>query len=314
MRKLKGATFEICFGNVLWLFSVAAACFSSWGWAEANGLRLGAGSSIFSMSPGGELPIVLTLTNEDLPPIDLVTAEVLVIAQGSGATGDAGSISIESAVSVEDALFDLPEPLVFPWLGATFIQTAGLLSPSTLGSSETRPLFQLNLHASPDARGTHLLLMRPFDLEDANSSGVIAFQEDLIRIPYANEGSAEFSNLVVIATIEITAPPSGDYDGNGVVDANDYGVWKESFGQSVETPGIAADGNEDGIINLADYAVWRDNLGVGVAPAVVLPSAQVPEAPACNLALLACVVGFLTGSEIRRRNSYKVIGRDGRQE
>jgi hypothetical protein len=52
---------------------------------------------------------------------------------------------------------------------------------------------------------------------------------------------------------------AGDYDGNGVVDAADYVVWRNAAGTTgVE---LAADGNGDGLVNTADYELWRANFG-----------------------------------------------------
>ena len=48
----------------------------------------------------------------------------------------------------------------------------------------------------------------------------------------------------------------GDYNRDGVVDANDYSVWQNSFGQT--GAGLAADGNLNGIVDAADYTIWRD--------------------------------------------------------
>lgn len=52
-----------------------------------------------------------------------------------------------------------------------------------------------------------------------------------------------------------------DADGNGdhVVDQLDYEVWKSRMGQSFS--GIAGDFNSDGTVDAADYSVWRDGLG-----------------------------------------------------
>ncbi len=57
-------------------------------------------------------------------------------------------------------------------------------------------------------------------------------------------------------------PPAlpGDFDGSGVVDQADYGIWRGSFGQSV-TPYTMGDGNGDGKVDAADYVVWRKHLG-----------------------------------------------------
>ena len=52
----------------------------------------------------------------------------------------------------------------------------------------------------------------------------------------------------------------GDYNGDGIVDARDYVVWRNSVGQTV-TFFDAADGNGDGTINAGDYSVWRANFG-----------------------------------------------------
>jgi hypothetical protein len=286
--------------------------------ASASGLFVGMGEPTTSVniSPGGHASVILTLKNEDALAIDLFVAQVVVTTQSSGSPGDAGGVSFASATGVSDAVFDLPTPLVIPWDGGTLIQTATLADPTTLLAGETRALFQLDFQASPDARGTHYLYMKPYVSEDFNSSGVLALFEDLLHIPYENAASPEHAGLVLLATFEIDEPVSGDYDGDGVVGAEDYVIWKTLYGRTVDVPGSEADGNNDGFIDLADYTVWRDNLGTGgpPAPMAALPHAPVPEAPTGLMASLACVVGVLTGSAINSRNSRSVIGRAGRCE
>ena len=48
----------------------------------------------------------------------------------------------------------------------------------------------------------------------------------------------------------------GDYNGNGVVDAVDYVLWRNALGTNV-TPGTGADGDGNGIIEQSDYTFWR---------------------------------------------------------
>jgi hypothetical protein len=52
----------------------------------------------------------------------------------------------------------------------------------------------------------------------------------------------------------------GDYNGDHVVDAQDYNVWRGAFGSG----NLAADGNGNGVIDAADYIVWRQHLGQSV--------------------------------------------------
>ena len=48
--------------------------------------------------------------------------------------------------------------------------------------------------------------------------------------------------------------PLGDYNHNGIVDAADYTVWRDSSATSGS--GLAADGNGDGMVTQLDYDIW----------------------------------------------------------
>ncbi len=83
----------------------------------------------------------------------------------------------------------------------------------------------------------------------------------------------------------------GDYNKNGVVDAADYIVWREMFGQMGS--GLAADGSRDGKIDKDDYDAWRTAFGQ-VAPGSaagngVSSFVSVPEPTAFSLLLSAGV-------------------------
>jgi hypothetical protein len=54
----------------------------------------------------------------------------------------------------------------------------------------------------------------------------------------------------------VVAP--GDYNTNGVVDAADYTLWRDTLGS---TDDLRADGNGNKSIDAADYAVWKSNFG-----------------------------------------------------
>lgn len=95
--------------------------------------------------------------------------------------------------------------------------------------------------------------------------------------------------------IELT----GDYDGDGVVNAADYSVWRDSLGQSGSN--LAADGNGNGIIDSGDYAIWKSNFGDTSGAGGFVPEqlATVPEPG--SLALTMVALAWLAGG--RRRIS-----------
>lgn len=52
----------------------------------------------------------------------------------------------------------------------------------------------------------------------------------------------------------------GDYDFSQEVDGNDHAKWVSHFGGTTGQP-LRSDGNGDNVVNAADYTVWRDRLG-----------------------------------------------------
>jgi hypothetical protein len=82
--------------------------------------------------------------------------------------------------------------------------------------------------------------------------------------------------------------PTGDYNGNGQVDAADYVVWRDTQSQTA-TSGQGADGNANGTIDQADYEFWRARFGNAVSG--VGNAAAVPE-PATQLLAVACLMFF----------------------
>ncbi len=79
--------------------------------------------------------------------------------------------------------------------------------------------------------------------------------------------------------------PPGDYNGDQIVDAQDYNVWRGDFGHSV-TAGTGADGNGNGVIDAGDYVVWRNNLSAGSGSSL----ASVPEPSGLVLLVVASLL------------------------
>jgi PEP-CTERM motif len=79
---------------------------------------------------------------------------------------------------------------------------------------------------------------------------------------------------VVIGQILVAL--SGDFNGNGVVDAADYVLWRETLGQTGAS--LPADGDHNGTVDNNDYSVWRANFGAGgLGAGSLLGTTSVPE-------------------------------------
>jgi hypothetical protein len=85
----------------------------------------------------------------------------------------------------------------------------------------------------------------------------------------------------------------GDYNNDGVVDAADYTVWRDSVGQ-MTPPGTGADGDGDGEIGQGDYDLWRNHYGESIETAQ-----STPEPSSVATATIAWIASW--GSFARRR-------------
>lgn len=96
---------------------------------------------------------------------------------------------------------------------------------------------------------------------------------------------AEFEDSIALLLYSPSGTP-GDYNGDSVVDAADYVVWRNHLGLDVtlpndETPGTVRD---------VDYGVWKSHFGEGVGGgsiAMLRENANVPE-PGSAVLLIIC--------------------------
>jgi hypothetical protein len=98
--------------------------------------------------------------------------------------------------------------------------------------------------------------------------------EFAVNVPYRSIVALLITALVTVA---------GDYNGDGVVSAADYIVWRNTLDQQVES-GTGADGDGDGTISLLDYDVWRAEFN-NVTSATAI-SVAVPEPSALLLLMM----------------------------
>lgn len=92
----------------------------------------------------------------------------------------------------------------------------------------------------------------------------------------------------------------GDYNSNGVVDAADYVVWRNTVGSTNDfrADGTGPNGFPDGVINQLDYNYWKQHYGQGPGSGTG-NSIQVPEPTATMLLIVAGV--FAVSWPLRKR-------------
>ncbi|TWT95282.1 hypothetical protein Pla108_34270 [Botrimarina colliarenosi] len=118
------------------------------------------------------------------------------------------------------------------------------------------------------------------------------FDVDLTNLPSAEgDGSPLLylgarvtgSRKVILRNTPVTL--AGDYNGDGVVNAADYTVWRDTEGTSLL---LGADGDGDNTVNTADYGVWSAAYGTSVAPSIAIPEPLAVALLAALLTPLAC--------------------------
>ena len=119
---------------------------------------------------------------------------------------------------------------------------------------------------------------------------------DLVEVSWPTSGILQqYFDVPINGTLLAKERLSGDYNGDLVVDAADYVVWRKlvgMIGPGLPADGTGANGLPDGIVDEWDYLYWRTNFGssVGVEGGSGV-AAVVPEPSAIDLfANLACVV------------------------
>ena len=114
-----------------------------------------------------------------------------------------------------------------------------------------------------------------------------------------------FPQTMLVDYVRVWRPQTGvpgDYNGDGVVDAADYTIWRNSQGQT--GIGLPADGSGNGSVGPEDYEIWKANYSGelpegadGASHAAPEPTSAVPIS--MGLLILYAQRGWLTAAGVR---------------
>lgn len=124
--------------------------------------------------------------------------------------------------------------------------------------------------------------MHFFDIIGAEEGDTFAIGAMAGPNSFGNAGVAGFSFDVLT---NVTADDA-DFDGNGAVDGADFLIWQRGSGAA---GGLSqGDANNDGIVNADDLGIWKTQFGTGAATAAI---GAVPE-PAAAMLLAIGICGI----------------------
>lgn len=177
--------------------------------------------------------------------------------------------------------------------------TSSVLEDDRIGSGESRdlPAVLLDEILSEPESGTSA---RVFVEVDDLGFGQAVFSDIMlgsINVPLF--GSRPIQRINVEARVDIAGYDFGDYDRNGAVTADDYALWRSSFG--LTGPDLAADGNGDESIDAADYVLWRANFDSIAGAAAATPIVGAVPEPATAMLLMSAVLSGVIFRRTRRR-------------
>ena len=127
------------------------------------------------------------------------------------------------------------------------------------------------------------------------------------QLPYNSTGQIVFQATFSTDTFLLLYSPavSGDYNKNGVVDAADYVLWRNSL--NATGIGLPADGNGDNKVDSADYELWRANFGKTGAPSATGGSFAVLAVPEPATAVVGILATLTALANWRKRRDLSAI-------
>jgi hypothetical protein len=172
--------------------------------------------------------------------------------------------------------------------GVVFNTWDGQISAFVWNDDPTSPpgtydgLLFVNITSPTNARfkvGNTILPSSTFSNESLPGGPLTGFHIAELGTPNSVWLDSGLFNLTQVSSV------AGDYDGNGIVNLQDYQAWKAHFGAGNN---LAIDGNGNNVIDAADYVIWRNSFGHGAGNGAIVNDAA-PEPATVGLLLTAAI-------------------------
>jgi hypothetical protein len=135
-----------------------------------------------------------------------------------------------------------------------------------------------------------------------------AANQETLMDPSLTTGSRKLMTRLDAAALvdlgwEIVLPTGipGDFNLNGLVDAADYTLWRDTLGRT--GAGLAADASGNNIVDTSDFNIWKTNFGQNAASGGGSGAPITVPEPASVALLLVGALGVATFSAVSRRHS-----------
>jgi autotransporter-associated beta strand protein len=274
--------------------------------AEANFWRTNTTSRTVTLD-GNKTVGILTFASPASYTISPGTGGTLVMNNSSGHAilrSDQGNHNLGVGVNLSDGLDAEINAGTFTIGGVlsgiggvtkTGAGTLALSSATNFNSDLSVVAGTLRLHApiAPDSYDVYLATGAALNLNFSGSADAIdsLFIDGVVQVTgiWGAVGSgAQYTSPLITGSgrLQVLAGPlSGDYNGDGAVNAADYIVWRKNVGSATL---FARDPNNSGNVGTADYNSWRAHFGQSAesgAASAFTPA--VPEPATAAIALLA---------------------------
>ena len=121
---------------------------------------------------------------------------------------------------------------------------------------------------------------------DVYSDGRLIFADNPATVPTHSLAGQDLDFHFYVQGQVMQSVP-GDYNGNGIVDATDYTVWRDTLGSTTD---FRADGDGNHLVNANDYTFWKTRFGNISGSGSLTAANNVPEPTCFALWLVGLIV------------------------